>query len=804
MQRLARLPAFFWSALVGAMTSPLAAQDITRDNYFDYLPPPGRLVSQTRATARLHLFGDRNSPSFSDLAPADGIDDTRAARLLQIAERFSPIIRPNNFSVPRDPRAVLGPQQRLMSDLWVNGRRVNSDTILLEQRAAETGLTQQSDNSAQREKSDLLLARLLSSHGPRSFAPLVEPAEADSDRVLFFDFPGSEPKTWRASYQRLDPRSGSRVFAHPFLSESPTAAGDARYQLVVQFWFFYPFNDGANAHEGDWEGVNVVATTRERAAKARTADQAMLSAADIQSVLSPDYPVDSLVVAAAFYFIHQHVLTLDYLALGSPEPAPTGTVADAHYAWEDVDYARRAIRGRLSTAGGKLATHPLVYVGGDNKGAAELLAFWPRFGKSLRRNSGASFPFPGIWQTVAGFAVTEGVQGEVVPRLHADTSLAWHELIADDAYLTYRASEIVVLPDWEELLGQLETNADFRREWGWFVLPIRWGFPVSKSPAAGFVKHTNVGNIAPMGLAYHAAWNRIGATTEHFEYRVRVLRTPVSPNTPWAVVKNGWGFLNVPLAVWGLMPGFNVGLIQLMPWVSGGMHLVGAPPRRTFTPDRLPRRFTTEGQGIFREFGGRDFAGVLSRADTVLAASRGVRENQIGPRFWFNLHFGDHFSLENTYSWSTSDIAYDASNASGTWPVTGSLEMRQLTGGIRYDVLEIGSEDAHIYARGGYGWLWYRASDERINGQPSGISHEREGYFPTILPSRHWMPNTLYAGAGLEAFSPRRYWLFGLLGYGVRVEYSGFAHRLHYDDTRRRGDVTSLRGDLATSLVFGW
>ena len=26
----------------------------------------------------------------------------------------------------------------------------------------------------------------------------------------------------------------------------------------MQYWFFYPWNDGGNNHEGDWEHINVV------------------------------------------------------------------------------------------------------------------------------------------------------------------------------------------------------------------------------------------------------------------------------------------------------------------------------------------------------------------------------------------------------------------------------------------------------------------------------------------------------------------------------------------------------------------
>jgi hypothetical protein len=40
------------------------------------------------------------------------------------------------------------------------------------------------------------------------------------------------------------------VWVHPFL--------DATRRVVLQYWYFYPFNDYMSDHEGDWEHVNVV------------------------------------------------------------------------------------------------------------------------------------------------------------------------------------------------------------------------------------------------------------------------------------------------------------------------------------------------------------------------------------------------------------------------------------------------------------------------------------------------------------------------------------------------------------------
>ena len=34
------------------------------------------------------------------------------------------------------------------------------------------------------------------------------------------------------------------------------------YVIALQYWFFYPFNDFANDHEGDWEHINVIVSSQ--------------------------------------------------------------------------------------------------------------------------------------------------------------------------------------------------------------------------------------------------------------------------------------------------------------------------------------------------------------------------------------------------------------------------------------------------------------------------------------------------------------------------------------------------------------
>src|SRR5687767_10885453 len=87
-------------ALVSCIASPALGQSERPRTYFGYVPPVPPIVAADPASARLHLYGDPDAPGYRDVDPVDGIDDTRARMLLRIAERFSPILRRNNFLTP--------------------------------------------------------------------------------------------------------------------------------------------------------------------------------------------------------------------------------------------------------------------------------------------------------------------------------------------------------------------------------------------------------------------------------------------------------------------------------------------------------------------------------------------------------------------------------------------------------------------------------------------------------------------------------------------------------------------------------
>jgi hypothetical protein len=282
--------------------------------------------------------------------------------------------------------------------------------------------------------------------------------------------------------------------------------------------------------------------------------------------------------------------------------------------------------------------------------------------------------------------------------------------------------------------------------------------------------------------------------------------------SPFTGLQNGWGILNLPIALSGLIPGMQVVTAQLMPWATGALGILGAPPAKTFYEGRLPQRFTSFGAGRFTQFGGNNFARLLPGGgdDSVAAALAGgatIDANSYdsrgssGNRIWMMLHYGDAFAIENTFSMDTARLRYNIRDTAGevTGTVRGHLARRQLSAGVRVG-RTLFTEEVRGYLRGGYIWTWYALDNTTLNGRPVATRRTKGGHAPSLIPSEKWWPNSMYGGAGLELFAPKRAWIFGRLGYGIAAEVNMIAFPM-------RGERCSCLikpGEGSLSLVFGW
>ncbi len=95
--------------------------------------------------------------------------------------------------------------------------------------------------------------------GPWNRTDLVKIAPAATDLVnryeYHLDFPG-DPLDAGCDYERWARRltSGTKPTVYAHVAGDPGHPG----KLALQYWFFYPFNDFNNTHEGDWEMIQLV------------------------------------------------------------------------------------------------------------------------------------------------------------------------------------------------------------------------------------------------------------------------------------------------------------------------------------------------------------------------------------------------------------------------------------------------------------------------------------------------------------------------------------------------------------------
>ena len=806
-------------AAISVAAATVHAQPVDREKYIRHLPGTALIVAEAPASARLHLYGDTAASGYIDRHPMDGIDDRRAARLLKIAERFSPVLRRNNYLVPRDVAWVLGERPWLKVDDWLDERRVRTDSLVIDLSWAKE------DNAGADSGNDARLEALLRDFNPRRLVPVTAQPGGRTARVLFLDSPGDGEKSWRTAYATRG-TDGSRIYAHFLIHEDTTTTDDRRYLLAAQYLFFYPFNDGGNNHEGDWEHLNVLIGTGASISDPQLAQSraGFMTEPEVLALLDGEQSIDALAICFVDYFFHNYVLRLDYRKSLRPDhdhradPIPDSVTA----LWEDHEYIGRVVDLRVHASRGAFATHPIGYIGGNNKGPDELFHILPRFLKSFNRNTGATYPFPGTWQTIAPLGATETVWGALFPTVDDDSTHDTRALASrinadEDRWIGYDADAIELLPDWERLIPLARSNADVRRRWAWLLLPIRWGYPASASPGAGAVGNTDLGNVAPLGPAYKSWWNRTGPDIEHPPYHLRALRTPMSPRVPWSVIQSGWGLLNYPLVLSQLHPFYNMVGAHLSPWTLPLVGKTGLRIPKTFVAAEF-QRIATVGGGAVQSFGGKGFARSLVRltADRpevrpLLEAGTHVRGERMSlntepwPRIALDLHLGRSVFMESSFTMGSGALAYSArTDTPGTdVALDGVLELRQLGAGFRSPLPLVATPNSQTFARLGYGWTWYTLHETRLNGSPIDGTL-RGGYHPSLLPTRRSWPNMAYTGLTYEYFGPRKSWLIDRIGYGFRIDAAFTLQRLASHERLASRDLWMRRGDLALSATIGW
>ncbi|RYZ41889.1 MAG: hypothetical protein EOO71_10175 [Myxococcaceae bacterium] len=805
------------SALLLSMLAAPARADgpPSREEYFRYVPLAyPRIVRQTEASVALSLYGDPADSAYRDEAPRDGMDDTRQRVLQSLAVRFAPFMVKNTYTFPSDHKVFRDQPGGLLLNLdtWDLAKSgavlMRNDSInfaALGRPCPEDGApesTLRTEQAGQDARDDCRLVALLREFHPDhpTIPRLHEDAVAAEHApftVMYFDFPGYDPKTWMAAYKgNADHQPARRylgtekVYAHPFLhAVKGTQQAPPGYELLIQYWFFYPFNAGGNNHEGDWEHIAVALSPRSAVGRTLTQEE-------LRRILRGDWPADGedpLVLKRTEYFFHHNAMVFDFAHPNAYLPREQWQAQLDARGEDKVGEKKLIARMRryvwADEAETVINTHPIGYIGADSKGLEQLLASpGPH-----ARESHATYPLPGVFKNVGPAGSTEAVRQEFDHQRylgHPDKPLPENVVRYDVA------SRIDLVPDWERVYDLAITDGQVRREWSWLILPLRWGYPTAASPLSGIVAHSDMGNLSIVGPAFNEGWNRPAPNAAFDAYAPSEL--------PWFFpldvqddFSNNLGFLNAPVALIVTLPPFDF----LYRVVGLPVRAVVEDHKPVYTPqERLPRRRFTVEAGVGVQLLSEDFTGLLLNerqftewatqllaedpniSDSLLKFSQPVVRPAVSLMVKVSFYLGDKFTSENTVFHSRSTLGLDVplSDERTTFQLRTKLNMWEYAGSIRYNFLRGGFQP---YAKVGYGLTWYRLEAGSINGQrmanPESYWVRRPGFF------RHLWPNTLHLGAGVDVILVKDFFpgLRGMEG-GLRAGYILSRHELGTQELR--------------------
>lgn len=794
--------------LLAILLSTSMAQETGSDNYLRFLPLEyPRIITQTTANAAFHLYGNPTDPNYKDLNPLDGIDDARGERLLQLAVKFAPYLVRNTTAIPMDFKKFMGGRKAfpLYVDTWEVSRATaelikteSIDFVSLPRSPCQSPTTTGSsaDSAANPAHShahaagdDCRLLALLQEFHPekpqneRFRNPAAAP-NRDIFKVMYFDFPGEDEQSWKNEYENFLSgelprayRGFSKIYAHPFIHEvRSNLHGASGYEFVMQYWFFYPFNDGGNNHEGDWEHLNVVITRKGNR-------NGLLSAEEIRQILAGGGAAadEQWVISRLEYYFHHKVMILDFLNPNVYLPREEWQAEvkrrseerlGEKWLWEKI----REL-AYLDRKESRINTHPVGYIGADNKGTDQLLAL--PGGKN--RDSHGTYPFPGLYKDVGPAAAAEQINA----RFNYHFDLAQKPIARVERYDD--PAKIEIVPDWERVMELLQTDPRARREWSWLALPLRWGFPAAASPFAGVVPHAETGNLAPLGPAYNSGWNRVGAAAGYALYDPHKFGSNFPLGWQDGFV-NSWGFLNLFFPTLAVMPPFD------FIW-----RVALAPPRQalqlqrpTFFPkETIPFRHFGLAAGVSFSLLSNDFAllftapsqfaeinAFIAQTDTLSSTGNEYTENAAAAMGHFNFYLGKRMVSENMVRYLTSTTGFDIRQPAlrRVVPVRADLEMWEYSGSLRYN---LAVRRLQPFVKAGYGLSWYRLKNARLGDRPFEDPDTEWVRQPSLFPLRNLWPNTWHLGFGVEIIPFRSYAAFPRgIDVGLRADYALYFHSL--------------------------
>ena len=745
-------------------------QEIPRDEYLRYLSLKSpEIVAQTKASDDLHLFGNMDDPAYQDTTPVDGIDDRRHEVLVELAVEFAPYLVLNSTMIPMDFRLFMEREEAflLSVDRWdvskYPPKLVGVETV--DWHLLLPPLSETESRASRADREDRRLRSLLKEFDP--FCPgdayragAISPEGAEH-QVMFFNFPGDSEETWKQEYvnqiSEALPRAYERfakVFVHPFVKSIRANDTENRtYEFVLQYWFFYPYNDGFNNHEGDWEHINVFIKPRNKLHEP-------LSKADVHEILTEGplsrTALDQLVIQKVDYYFHHKVITLDYTrpdVYQSREDweAERDTLKEERlnekWIWERL--RNRAYWDEDETI---INTHPIGFIGGDNVGIDQVI----RHPGSSNQVSNGTYPFSGRYKNVGPAGAAEKISVGFDHRRYF-TAGDFVRAVPEKGYKRGSVicfalpDRIEILPDGERVRKLVKKNAQARRDWAWLVLPIRWGYPAAESPLAGVVLHTDLGNNSVLGPSYNAGWNRSGDVPGFRVYSPHIYYPALSVTWQDSII-NRLGYLNIPRALLPALQPIHFGWRYMSAWFGGANDRIfqneGAIPYRFagfpcgFTYMRMRERF---GDLMLNTKKIQDI-----RARVAVGEQRWSVENDYMFESGIFLYLGERLVIENIFHldfFQTVSYHLEFPDINEVFEFRGKLHGSEYLGSLRFNLT---TGNFMIFAKGGYGWSGYNLNNVSINGDPLPVLDDPLYRVLYRKRSSRLLPNTLHVGGGIE------------------------------------------------------
>ena len=280
-----------------------------------------------------------------------------------------------------------------------------------------------------------------------------------------------QPGGWYDAYQNGRPAKGllpgtdypHTTYAHLF------KVGD---EYVIQYWFFYPFDDWINNHEGDWEHVNVVVTS--------------------------DNPAGAQLDRVVYYF-HQKYITRAINQLENPN----------NYGYQVVD-----------------DTHPIIFVGGYGTETFDGIT-------GSGYGSHGSYPARGTWPNVEVIEPAGIDLMHLDDEVHGDGDYVdWRQFVFNSCLGDRYGLVLIRDPETYNFAGADRAMSWLGAKifWGY---PWVHSFQ-THNDAVNLLSGAphKLGNWAPMGPPQQATWHVVESNTEDFGYYTEN-NPPVASDQPF-------------------------------------------------------------------------------------------------------------------------------------------------------------------------------------------------------------------------------------------------------------------------------